>query len=449
MKKIKTVVAAAAVALLSVLWMFPQTENAFAATVEESKPETSVWDVEIPYYFEDYVNLHIRFSGFNPDMARINEDLFADQISDILINGRPYAEFAPTDPAYPASFADGDFINLRIVRSAMPEGLSTIRFPAGFDVYTDAYGTRSELKYDYEYRLAEPFKGILVDGEDDPSTYGQDLKAGHKYLFIKVQTQSTELEEEKAEAVIKSFSGIYYHEGIKNNDGSWSFKPHFLFALYFPQEEQYLFQYQTGMQFSSYLNGTIIINDTIDINTYQGQDFTPEPYEEYCMYFYLYPFEQGSEIASLTEITSVTFKAGMDIRNYDATGYREYELKRDYRFIPMRPFDITSTMGGTVFYEETNIVPVVFYDRSGGVVEVVQAEKGKSVEPPVLPAEEGYTFLRWDKDLSVVNEVMHVYPVYEKTAEPGKGGSCSSSETGAAAVLGLGGLLFLMGRRVL
>lgn len=446
MKKFQTFIAAAVVVLLSVCWLLPRVETTSAMTIEDSKPETSVWDVEIPYYFKDYVNLHIRFSGFNPDMAKINEKLFAEQVDDILINGRPYSELAPTDPAYPASFADGDFINLRIARAAMPEGLTSIRFPAGFDVYTDAYGTRAELKIDYEFRLATPFTGILVDGVE--GRYGEDLKTGHNYLFVKVQTQSTKVEDDKAEAVIKSFSGIYYHEGIKNPDGSWSFKPHFLFSMYFPEEEQYLFQYQTGTQFSEYLNGTIIINDTIDINTYQGQDFTPEPYEEYCMWFYLYPYEQGSEIASLTEITSVTFKAGMDIRSYDGKGYRDYELKRDYRFVPMRPFDVTCTASGTIFYEETNTVPVVFYDRTGSVLEVVQVEKGGTVQAPELPEEEGYTFLRWDKDLSAINEVTHVYPVYEKAVEPGGRSGCNSSEASAGAAICLGGvLLFLMGSK--
>lgn len=56
---------------------------------------------------------------------------------------------------------------------------------------------------------------------------------------------------------------------------------------------------------------------------------------------------------------------------------------------------------------------VRFYDDNGIVINEQLVEEGKSAIEPTAPSKEGYTFIGWDEDFSVINSNIDIFPRYE------------------------------------
>jgi len=62
---------------------------------------------------------------------------------------------------------------------------------------------------------------------------------------------------------------------------------------------------------------------------------------------------------------------------------------------------------------DVNKYEVKFYDATGKVIDTQEVEYGKSAEAPSAPTKEGYTFKEWDQDYTFVKGNLIVKPVFE------------------------------------
>ncbi|MBP5570607.1 MAG: M6 family metalloprotease domain-containing protein [Prevotella sp.] len=78
---------------------------------------------------------------------------------------------------------------------------------------------------------------------------------------------------------------------------------------------------------------------------------------------------------------------------------------------------ITADMTGFVAeydYRETNIYTVTFVDFSGAPIKTQDVEEGTDATAPEPPVLEGYTFVDWDKDFTMVTKDLTVMAIYSQ-----------------------------------
>lgn len=288
---------------------------------------------------------------------------------------------------------------LGMMTSGIFDKITSITIESGFNIRTG----------NCETRTAKTF--IPTTGYIDEET------ASGAFLISK---ESCTVEENAPEFEMGFLTGKYYNETWVKQDH------HYLFEIDFADSEEFSYKYQLGMDSRAIPRNSVIINEKIDICDIDALFYSSEPYRENRISLYIYPNRDASQKYDLSKIESIEFKKGFNFMENGWRSFREAELKKDYKFISMSAFNL-STDNSIPFYLDSGKHAVVFYGLDNLCLDVQYVSIGDNATAPKVPDVENYHFVRWDKTFDNIQGVTHVYAVYEKTKQHDFG--CNASIT--------------------
>lgn len=108
-------------------------------------------------------------------------------------------------------------------------------------------------------------------------------------------------------------------------------------------------------------------------------------------------------------------EAGREISVWTFTSYSDYDILQEWIDKGVNYVTVDwQEMDKLHYYTPEELRCVKFYNKAGEVIRTRYLFDGMSAEAPDVPNENGYRFVKWDKDFTYISSDLEIKPVYEK-----------------------------------